>query len=207
VEKDIFFLHSGFLYETRYMKKNFKRQASVIIPAIFFILANFIVACSMSGDDFDINKQLPTEVRDTLLVDIVTLMGVKPRNTDWQSRHDAVHRSFYIRQADDYQIAHYHMAPDGWHYFLMIRPTRSAQPEHRRAIGGRFIPDGNFYPQQYEEIFVTRQMDESRIREISESLFSSMITGNFEKSEPVEWPDERLKYDRNKKEWRYDVEE
>lgn len=190
------------------MKTYPKLQALFIFPAILFIVANFLNACSStSGNNYEISNHLSDEVSDTLMVDIVTLMGVKPRNADWQSRHDAAYRSFYIRQAAEYEIEYYHIAPEGWHYFLMIRPTRSMQPGHKRAIGGRFIPDNNFYPQQYEELFVTRQMDESQIREISKSLFKSMISGNLEKTESIEWPDDRLKYDRNKKEWRYDVDE
>jgi hypothetical protein len=205
VEKEFYLSPLSFTFII-YMKAH-KIKAPFRFTAFFFIFAIFIIACSNKENDFDINKQLPKEIKDTLQVDIVTLMGVKPRYADWQSRHEPGYRSYYIRQAAEYEIAYYHVAPDGRHYFLMIRPTRSPQPGHKRAIGGRFIPGDNFYPQQYEEIFVTKQMDESHLREISESLFISLITGRFEKTDAIEWPDDRLKYDRNKKEWRYDVDE
>lgn len=160
------------------------------------------------NDNYHIDRFVPTEFQDTLLVDIVTYMGVKPKHANWETRHLSEYRNFYIQQAADFNIHKYHVDSEGIHHFYMIRPARHPLG-NRRAIGGRMQLSEDFRITEYKELFVTQVLEEEKLRQIAPELFSAMINNELEERlqnrQIIEWPDDRLKFDPIKKEWRYDV--
>lgn len=146
------------------------------------------------------------EDADTLLVDMVTYIGRKPPLATAETRFDPEFRGYYQAYAGEFEIIYYFVQDSGTHWYYLIRPARSLHG-NRRGVGGMFrLENGRI--SGFEELFNTPVMDEDRIRLTGLELFEEMLqTGHVERflrnSQYIEWPDERLKYDKEKFEWRY----
>ncbi len=190
-------------------QKSVKRFTISIILVIVISSIGFFILFPPK-DRYHIDRYISKEDQDTLIVNIVTLMGVKPRNANYITRHEPQHRSFYIQQARNFDIYRYFIDEQYMHYFYIIRPARHPLG-NRRAIGGKYRLGENLELLDYEEVFVTQVLEEDYLREIANDLFIAFVEGDIEKflENPliIEWPDERLKYDKEKQEWRYDVKD
>lgn len=179
------------------------------IPAIIFLLS--FAGCQINKQEYSIDNYYHDNQKDTLLVNIVTYIGYKPTLTDYQTRHQPEHRKFYTEQSGRYNIQYYYISDDSTHYYYLIRPARSPRG-NQRGVGGRFKITAHLKLYDFEEIFNTPVLPEENLIDIGKILFHEMInSGNVDKYsgniEYIEWPDDRLKYDRIKNEWRYDVVE
>jgi hypothetical protein len=61
---------------------------------------------------------------------------------------------------------------------------------------------------EFVEVFNTRVLPEDELWDKGLQLFEHMVANGDVENHPdrqlwVEWPDDRLKYDREKREWRY----
>ncbi len=167
-----------------------------------------IISCCSEGK-YSITRYHSQETIDTLLVNMVTLIGVKPITADWQTRHLPEHRSYYVNHAKQFSFDRYYISPNGVHYFFMVRPARHARG-NQRGVGGKFRMNTNLELYEFEELFNTPVMPYDQIIAKGREIFVEMInTGNVDnyvrKKDFIEWPDDRLKYDKQKNEWRYDV--
>jgi hypothetical protein len=175
------------------------------IGAILFTLNPFT-----SGNKYNIDRYIDKNLQDTLLTNVVTYMGVKPKYADFESRHEEQYRKFYVEQSKDYSFNKYFVDRNNRHYFYVIRPARHAVG-NRRAIGGWMMIDERMNIVDYYEVFVTHVMEEDTLEKIAPELFGMLINNNIQdlnhKHKRIEWPDDRLKYHPVKKEWRYDVPE
>jgi len=159
--------------------------------------------------NYKIENYFSQDQIDTLLTDMVTFIGVKPRTATSQSRFKPEFRQYYIQYAAQFKMVYFLINEEGEHYFYLIRPARSAG-ENTRGVGGRFRLD-NEKIADFEEIFNTPVFHEERLIEIGATLFPDMAeTGNVDQYLGnmlfIEWPDDRLKYHKGLHEWRYDVE-
>ena len=177
----------------------------IALAGIIFLL----ITCK-PGNKYDISSYHGQETIDTLLVNLVTLVGVKPKATDWETRLVPEHRRYYINHAKQFSFDRYFISPEGVHYFFMVRPARHAEG-NQRGVGGKFKLTEDLQIAELEELFNTPVMPYEEIISKGRTIFEEMIvTGNVEKflkdKDYIEWPDGRLKYDKSKNEWRYDVE-
>ena len=187
------------------MKKH-KIGSGLIVAIICCILLP--LACSEEVDTYKADNYYPNEFIDSLMVDIVTFMGGKPRSADYLTRHDEIHRPHFVEQSRDFHIDRLFIDDDGTHYYYIIRPARHPLG-NQRAVGGKFMLDENDKINVFEETFVTQVMDEKELKELGASLFEKLISGDehlfLNNRQIIEWPDDRCLYDREKNEWRYDV--
>jgi hypothetical protein len=187
-----------------------KNLILITVLAIAVVATILVLNPSGAKINYDINRFVDKQLQDTLLANVVTYMGVKPRYTDFESRHEEQYRKFYVEQSKGYSFYKYFVDQDDRHYFYVIRPARHALG-NRRAIGGWMKIDEKMNIVDYYEVFVTHVMEEDTLKKIAPELFGMLINNNIQdlnhKHKRIEWPDERLKYDPVKKEWRYDVSE
>ena len=189
-----------------------KKYAIIITLAAAVVIALFYKHFYVNKENqlYAVEHYIPAEQYDTLLVDMVTYMGVKPRNTNHLTRHEPQHRDFYINQAQNYFLHSYYIADDDSHYYYMIRPARHHQYEHR-AIGGKMKVDEAWRITEFEEIFATKPMSLHSLKELAANLFPEMVQDHeqipYNVMQWIEWPDDRCRYDKQKNEWRYDVVE
>ncbi len=145
---------------------------------------------------------------ESLLVDIVSYIGPKPGISDHISRFNPEYKSYYQGIAESYEILFYHLNPDSTHYYYVERPARSLSGS-RRGVGGSFRRDAEGKITAFEETFNTPPSDDSlKLLNTGAILFMAMIDRKdlqpyLSDTSMVEWPDDRLKYDREKHEWRY----
>jgi hypothetical protein len=142
------------------------------------------------------------------MVNIVTYIGKKPGRADYQTRHNAEYSKFYTDQAKLFSFRHFYISADSVHFYYLIRPVRNSR-ENLRGAGGRFKLRSPLEIYELEELFITPVLDEEELMSKGKVLFREMVWGSMDKylndKNYVEWPDERLQYDRAKNEWRYDV--
>ncbi len=185
-----------------------RKKSGFFIIVISLAALAFMLTVFWPKDIYHIDRYIENERQDSLMTSIVTYMGVKPRRTDWQTRLEPQYRSFYAEQAKEYSFYRYFADEKGTHYFYIIRPARHPMG-NRRAVGGKYILDEQMNLHSYEEVFVTQVLEEEYLKEIADDLFTAFVNDQFEKYLNnrliIEWPDDRLKYDTLKKEWRYDV--
>jgi hypothetical protein len=144
---------------------------------------------------------------DSFMTDVVTFIGRKPAISDWQTRFNPEHRQHYIQMRPEFELVYYRVADDGYHYFYLIRPARSLQG-NLRGVGGRFRPGELGALHDFEEVFNTVVMSEEVLRQRGFELFEHMVQhGNVDPfvgdGTYIEWPDDRMKYHVERKEWRY----
>lgn len=179
---------------------------------IAFALSNLNACKNPQLAEYSLNTYFSQPEQDTLMVNLVTLMGDKPKGTNWETRHEPQYRGHFELQAKKFQILHYHIAPDSTHYFLIQRPARSPKGISARVTGGYFKLHQELKPLGLVELFCTPILPEDELRSVGRKLFDEMLlTGNVDKylgnTQYVEWPNGRLRYDRVRNEWRYDVVE
>ncbi|MBW6497691.1 MAG: hypothetical protein K0B09_04830 [Bacteroidales bacterium] len=158
---------------------------------------------------YRIENYFSTDQKDTLLADMVTFIGVKPKTATTQTRFESEFRPYYVAYSRQFQIIYFYVNNEADHYYYLIRPARSLAGT-TRGVGGRFRLE-NEKITDFEEVFNTPVFDEDKLFEIGETLFLEMIeTGDVNRYLGnklfIEWPDDRLRYHKGLHEWRYDVE-
>lgn len=154
-------------------------------------------------------KYFSPQEGDSLMVDLVTYIGVKPGGATSQTRFEPRFRTYYTQQAKQFKMLFLHKSEEALYYYYLLRPARDLKGD-RRGVGGRFrMEDGRI--ECFEELFNTPAGDEESLGHIGESLFPELVKeGNADRflgnNQYIEWPDERLKYDKELHEWRYDVQ-
>ena len=186
--------------------KRFCLFSTIVISIIVLAFAG----CK-KAEEFKIDKYFSLQQQDSLLVNMVTYIGKKPKLADWQTRHEPQHEEYYKNLSKSFKFIYYHIADDSTHYYYLVRPARSTKG-NTRGVGGRFKLGESFQLIDFEEIFNTPILPEQELVEVGRTLFVELITtGNIDRylnnRSLIEWPDDRLMYDRVKKEWRYDVVE
>lgn len=202
MRKEVGFCPASFYFSKN--KYNWMMNKIITLTGLVFIL----FSCN-SSRKYDITRYHSQETIDTLLVNMVTLIGVKPKTADWQTRHLPQHRKHYVQIAKQFSFDRYYISPEGVHYFFMVRPARHARG-NQRGVGGKFRMNENLELYEFEELFNTPVMPYDQIIAKGREIFAEMInTGNVDnyvrRKDFIEWPDDRLKYDKQKNEWRYDV--
>lgn len=165
---------------------------------------------SIKAAEFYIGKYFDDDVADTILVNAVTFIGRKPVVATSESRFNQEFRQHYIDNSKGFDFFLYHINPDSLHSFFMIRPARSVHGNLRGVLGNyRLNPDNTMY--DFIEILNTHIKSREELQKIGLILFEELISkGHVHEligdTAMVEWPDDRLKYDKVRNEWRYDVE-
>lgn len=156
---------------------------------------------------YDVARTFPGGTADTLLADIITFIHKRPAAAVNQDRTDPAFRHHYLQALPQYRMVYHHADTDGTHWFYLVRPARSVDGD-RRGVGGRFTIDDRMALVEFEEIFNTPVLPEAELEDKGLALFRELIaTGNvtayMEDRSFIEWPDDRLKYDVERREWRY----
>ena len=146
------------------------------------------------------------EEASSLLVNMVTYIGRKPPLATNTTRFHEEFRTYYVQYAQEFRPLYFLIAPNGRHYYYLTRPARSTQG-NRRGVGGMFYLENNTL-HDFIELFNTTVMSEEELEVAGWELFRTMVMKGhvdeyLDNRHYIEWPDDRLKYDRQLFEWRY----
>jgi hypothetical protein len=177
---------------------------------IFILIATFLVvlvSCSENKTSYQASNYYAQERIDSLMLDVVYMMGRKPKNVNKDSVRLEKYNDFYLQQANEYKLAYLHVDSDSVHFFYIIRPARNHNGNVNRAAGGRFMIDTAGKIDGFEEVFNTTIMPVDTLIEVGLPLFEAMIAGKTESfihdKKFVEWPNAQSVYDTNINEWVY----
>lgn len=157
--------------------------------------------------EYDVAKYFPGHSKDSLLADMVTFLYKRPNAAINRDRTLPEFRSYYVDKLPLFTHVYHTMTPDSVHWYYLIRPARSVEGD-KRGVGGWFRAGGTSGMEEFVEVFNTRVMPEYELYAKGLELFEHMVANGDVEGHPmreawVEWPDERLKYDRERREWRY----
>lgn len=147
---------------------------------------------------------------DSLMVNIVTYIGKKPKYTTPTTRFDSKNRNYYTNLSKNFEMCYLHKENDTTYYYYILRPARSPQG-NSRGTGGFFNYKNNSIT-YLQEVFVTvinKNKEESIAKGIN--LFTEFITNKnidtyIHNELFIEWPDQRVFYDTISHEWRYHLD-
>jgi hypothetical protein len=156
---------------------------------------------------YNVERHFTGDTKDTLLANMVTFIYKRPTAAINRDRTEAQFRPYYVKHAAAFNHLYHHVDGDSTHWYYLIRPARSVEGD-KRGVGGRFRTNDQLEMVEFEEIFNTRILPEQQLIEQGAILFEEMVaTGNvdayLENKELIEWPDGRLFYSKEKREWRY----
>lgn len=156
---------------------------------------------------FDVEKHFPGSAKDSLLANMITFIYKRPTVAINRDRTLPEFRSYYVDKLPMFKHAYHEVDGSGRHWYYLVRPARSVEGD-KRGVGGWFTTNDALEMVGFEEVFNTRIMHEQELLEKGLDLFRYMMEhGNVDEHPMrdawVEWPDDRLKYDLEKREWRY----
>lgn len=156
---------------------------------------------------YDVQQFFPGDSRDTLLANMVTFIFKRPAVATQQTRTEPQFRSYYVDKLPLFEYAYHGIGPDSAHYFYLIRPARSVKGT-LRGVGGRFVTRGGTALVEFEELLNTHissrdTLLEYGVRFMEEALATGGADSMIADRTVTEWPDDRLKYHKELREWRY----
>ncbi|MEX1132078.1 MAG: hypothetical protein WEC15_02535 [Flavobacteriales bacterium] len=157
--------------------------------------------------EYAVEQYFPGTAKDSLLANMITFIYKRPTSAINLDRTLPQFRTYYLEQLPSFKHAYHTLDGDGTHWFYVIRPARSVDVD-KRGVGGWFRTNEAMEMLEFAEVFNTRIMPEHELLDKGLDLFEYMVANGDVENHPqrgpwVEWPDERLKYDREKREWRY----
>jgi len=158
-------------------------------------------------ETYAVEQFYPGTAKDSLLANMITFIYKRPTTAINLDRTLPRFRAYYVEQLPTFTHAYHHVAADGTHWYYVIRPARSVDGD-KRGVGGWFRTNETMEMLEFAEVFNTRIMPEHELWDKGLDLFEHMVAHGDVEDHPqrapwVEWPDERLKYDLDKREWRY----
>jgi len=164
-------------------------------------------AVDRAKESYSVEQYFPGTAKDSLLANMITFIYKRPTSAINLDRTLPQFRSYYVEQLPSFTHAYHSVAADSTHWFYVIRPARSVDGD-KRGVGGWFRTNQAMDMVEFVEVFNTRVLPEDELWDKGLQLFEHMVANGDVESHPdrqlwVEWPDDRLKYDREKREWRY----
>ena len=164
-----------------------------------------VVVLSACQDKYAVHHYHTEEEADSLLVDIITYVYVRPQYADWKTRFEPKFRKYYVSQLDKFRFEKYFVDEHGVHYYYLIRPARSAQG-NIRGVGGTFRLDETGKIIEFKEVFNTPVAALPDLQKRGDELFRRMVRhGNVDDylrhPDYIEWPDAMTYYDTLQHEW------
>lgn len=161
----------------------------------------------LAMEQYDVAAYFSGDQKDTLLANMVTYIYLRPAEVKVEERTDPKYRGYYVRSAALFDYAYHTVTDEGVHYFYLIRPARILE-RNFRGVGGRFTVNDDLELLTFEELFNTPIMDKPYLLEKGLILFEEMVkNGNvdryFSDQNLIQWPDHRLQYSTELREWRY----
>lgn len=153
-------------------------------------------------------SNLSEQEQDTLLTDLASFIIRKPAAALWDTKFNPEFRKYYVNNRSELELVYLTEAADTFYYYL-LREARTNEGIKKRGTGGKYIVNNTTKSiEEFEEVFVSKVLPESELKKIGLE-YMDLATGNSDlteflsDNERIEWPDGRLFYSKQKKEWRY----
>jgi hypothetical protein len=158
--------------------------------------------------EFDVAKIFDSQTLDTVLTNMVTYIYRRPAVATNETRTNPEFREYYAKNASLFSFEYLFTDEDNTYYYYLIRPARSLEG-NIRGVGGKFtLNPEDLSLTTFEETFNTYISSRDTLLKWGYELMKSMIADKAHEEmliedSRVEWPDNRLKYHLERREWRY----
>ncbi|MDZ7898805.1 MAG: hypothetical protein U5N85_12400 [Arcicella sp.] len=168
-------------------------------------ITTFIFSCQSKNAKS--NVSFSDSQRDSLLTNIITYIYIPAPKATQQTKFEPQFRDFYVKNSSKFTLKNLEKSPDGWYYFLVIRPVAGGKMFKRGVLGKFKLKENSVMPTEFEEVANTPHLKEGIVQERSNYLFQELVkNGNLNAQMPmkqyIEWPDEHLAYDKKNNEWK-----
>ena len=169
------------------------------------ILLIGLLAFSCKTDKNKPEDYYAQEETDSLVTNLITYVFAKAPGATDSTKWEPKFRSFYTNNLPSFHLENYTIAPNGWHYYFLIRPVGGS--DKRRGVVGKFkLAKNSLVPIQFEETINTPHLDEELVRERGKFLFQELVKNdNLDKymtmKHYIEWPDNSLIYNKKTNSW------
>jgi len=158
--------------------------------------------------DYSPGRYFEPAQADSLLLEMMVYIYRKPEGLTWQQRFEPQYRFYYRERLGLFEHLYMERENDEGDYkYFILRPGRQENTSTVRGVGGTMtIEDGVITA--FQETFNTSIGTREEISDRGYQIFHEWVTtGSWERfasdKNYVEWPDDRLKYDLERHEWRY----
>ncbi|MBC7850746.1 MAG: hypothetical protein H7Y31_13480 [Chitinophagaceae bacterium] len=167
-----------------------------------------IILIGCGRDSYDPDSKLSPNEKEKIIMMIVRYVTKAPEKVKATEKFDKKYDDYYQQRTSQCKLEQYYVQGDN-HFFLISQPAPSLL-EKRNATGGKMKLDENGKVIEYEELFRTWKMIPDTLRRRSYHLFKKMVKGeslepfltkNSNGVEYIEFPDDQVFYDKNKREW------
>ncbi|MHA8067194.1 hypothetical protein V7S76_11025 [Aquirufa sp. ROCK2-A2] len=172
---------------------------------IFICLLSLVVFAACEPKDSP-KHYLSDSERDSLLVNIITLVAENATYANDSTRFNPEFRSYYVNQIPKYSLEKLEKTGEGQYVFLLNRPVGHLTQFRRSVIGKFQLKEGSLKPENFEEVANTPHLDPETALKRGKFLFKELVLkGNLNEYVPlkhyVEWPDSTLTYQKKWNRW------
>jgi hypothetical protein len=152
---------------------------------------------------------LSLKEQDEFVAQVIRYISDLPKGVNNEQKFSKEHDAHYLEQQSLHRLDAYYPASDGTIYFMVSRRAPSIT-DKRVAIAGKLKwnkPGENMA--EFEEVFRTWKMKPEVLQQRATYLFELMVKGedltryqiNNTSEEWIEFPDGRVFYDRQSRQW------
>lgn len=167
------------------------------------------MGCSESKDKYSIDTYYDKATQETILTNAIILIYKTPKGVRKEEKQKPEIRPLYQNMMPQFKWVYYYVDDEDYNHFYMVRPAKNTKG-YVRGVAGKFKLADDLSLLEFEEIFNTPMLPEEEVLSKGEYLWQDLmhyghVDRYFLNKGFIEFPDERCRYDFEKKEWRYDV--
>ncbi len=178
---------------------------------VIILVTMVLYGCS-SHEKYRPDRTLSVAAQDSFKYEIIRYVGRLPKQASEATKFESRFDQAYQAGAKSMGLDKYYESPkDGYTYFEMSRIAPSLYEKYV-ATGGRLKRDRSGTIVEYEEIYRTWKMKKEDLAERTAVFFERMVKGedlspyytvNVGDTEHIEFPDKKVRYDKDQRRWRF----
>ena len=182
----------------------------MLMRGLFIIVAAMVLLGCGSHGKYRPDHTLSVAGQDSFKYEIIRYVGRLPKQASEATKFEGRFDQSYQAMAKSMKLDKYYVHPnDGYTYFEMSRIAPSLYEKYV-ATGGRLKRNGSGEIAEYEEIYRTWKMKKEDLAERTAVFFDRMVKGkdlssyytvNIGDTEHIEFPDDKVKYNKEQRRW------
>jgi hypothetical protein len=173
------------------------------------LLFLFLLAGCAAKEQYDPDKYLSPVEKDSVMNLVIRYVAETPKGVDHVDKFNPRHEKFYKQKISEARLEKFYEGETHF-YFLISQPAPSLTVK-RHATGGWFVIDDDGKMSEYREVFRTWKMIPDTLQKRATFLFDKMVQGenlepyhtrNSNGIEYIEFPDDRVYYDEDSRQWK-----
>lgn len=166
-------------------------------------------ACNTnSPSTLDVDYYFSIEEQKDVLAKIISYVYIAPPNVAKEDRFLDIHRPFYLKESQKFQIVRFFKDDKSRFYFYLLRPARNVK-DYKRGVAGMFTLDEKGEIDSFMEYFVTKMIPETQVINFGKLIFNDLIKNKGSlpmtplREDIIEFPGMMSHYDTTLYEWTY----